>query len=87
MKDRPHIAVSYSRGTLGVEGGRPESCSACGTHGQVSRINIDGIWSYLCDDCFRTLWELHLDSDPTETELRRLAAASAAGMARAKGRE
>lgn len=57
------LKVSYSRRTLGVEANRPERCNVCGTHEKVNRINIDGIWSYLCDDDFQTLWMLHMGED------------------------
>ena len=63
------IGVSCRRGTLGIEEAPRASHCVCGLpsdneyHIVIFRVNIDGVWNYLCHDCLRTLHMLFLGED------------------------
>jgi hypothetical protein len=49
--------ISYSRHTLGAQLWDDNRCSVCGVNDAWMRINIDGVWSYLCTACWAKLGE------------------------------
>lgn len=48
--------ISTGRGTLGAAPSpNKEWCHGGSGHGPTVRINVDGVWSYLCQDCWDAL--------------------------------
>lgn len=54
--------VTYSRGSMGVQLERTEHCNVCRRPSEAlkMRVNIDGVWHYMCNACALDLADMLL---------------------------